>query len=1159
MIVNYYLKRLSALVLALLIAAPAAQAQLAAGTCTTTGSAVADLDVNNVRARLYNNGGLFWKGAGNVYNVPAVQPGQPLTPNAVFASGIWVGGEVDGQPRLAATDYGPWEFYPGPLQDNGRPVDASCTQYDRIWVVSKDDVRAFLADGATTPDLRDWPVGLGAPAFNDLDGDGDYEPDDGETEVAATDFNQTLNVSGGQLPLFPGNGSADQMAFTVYNDVAGPHGSTGSAPIGIEIRQLAFAFNLGGAIGNTTFYRYEIEYKGSSPLTNTYFGVWSDPDLGNASDDYVGSDTTLGLGIVYNGDDFDEGSDGYGAAPPALGYDFFQGPLVDAPGETFVDPDGTVHENQTRLGTSVFLYYNNATGPNGNPRANSTDWYNYLQGLWQDDLPMVNCGNGYPGSIAGLACENDAERTFFMWPGDPVGQEFWSEYNFDGAGTANTPSDRRFLISTGPFEFQPGSTQELVYGIVWARGDNNLNSVARLKADDAVAQSAFDANFELAQPPLAPIVSVTELDQEVILSWRYDDPFYIQNYEEFNPFSFEEVDGGEADRTYNFEAFEVFQYPTEEYNQDDAERIGVFDVVNGVARVFEPNAEGETVLVASYPDTEGLQFSLRRSGLTNYQEYYYAVRAVAYNPDTEILKTLASPVNRVVAMPAPEIITGRDVKNVYNANRDGADFLVTGAEFDGNIGQGQFTAEVINPGELRRADYEVNFYRYTAIGQYDSDEAQDTTTVVTYDLLRFDVDEDGNRVGDATRLLNGREVADRTGRALTQTATEQSFVFDGLEFKITGPDFGFTGFNVIANASGPIPTHPGAAHFQGFPTVDINGDGEDDDPTSAQQVGPARWLFYAGGGTGSYDSFLSRAIFSRGNNADFIGAGDYEMRFNSTGSIAHRRFQDNAPVPVPFELWYTGVATPDDPSDDVKLIPGILDYSNNTTTADGVYNLSTYDSPVSSLDNDPFTDWIYWYTPLDMTPGTAGYDKYANAGGALDLTQLDHELFARTVLAYWNGGTAPPYPQDLPEQGTIFRITTTKPNAVGDRLVIQVGDEFAPTASTDSALAVSRDQIGIVPNPYKGASAYETSNLSDVARFVNLPETATIRIFTLAGTLIRTIEKSGPARTLDWNLQTDAGLPIASGMYLIHIEMPDGEEKVIKFGVVKKRIQLDLL
>ena len=55
------------------------------GTCLL-GSASADLDVNNVRARLFNNGGLFWKGAGNVYNVPKVLPGKPITPNAITSS-----------------------------------------------------------------------------------------------------------------------------------------------------------------------------------------------------------------------------------------------------------------------------------------------------------------------------------------------------------------------------------------------------------------------------------------------------------------------------------------------------------------------------------------------------------------------------------------------------------------------------------------------------------------------------------------------------------------------------------------------------------------------------------------------------------------------------------------------------------------------------------------------------------------------------------------------------------------------------------------------------------------------------------------------------------------------------------------------------------------
>ena len=99
----------------------------------------------------------------------------------------------------------------------------------------------------------------------------------------------------------------------------------------------------------------------------------------------------------------------------------------------------------------------------------------------------------------------------------------------------------------------------------------------------------------------------------------------------------------------------------------------------------------------------------------------------------------------------------------------------------------------------------------------------------------------------------------------------------------------------------------------------------------------------------------------------------------------------------------------------------------------------------------------------------------------------------------------------------------------------------------------------MVPNPYKGASDYELSNLNDVVRFTNMPEQATVRIFTLAGTLVKTLVKSGPAATIDWDLLTEEGLPVASGMYLIHVEVPGVGEKVIKFGVVKKRIQLDLL
>ncbi len=186
------------------------------------------------------------------------------------------------------------------------------------------------------------------------------------------------------------------------------------------------------AIAQTTFYRYRFSYQGTAPLTDAYVGLFVDSDLGNATDDYVGSDTTLDMGFTYNADDFDESSDGYGAAPPALGTVVLQG--LDE-----MHPDREM---------SVFLSYFSTVTPNGNPRRGTTDWYNYLRGVWQDNKPMLDCGDSYDPS--GLACAAAAKPTKYMWPGDPVTGTFWSERNFDGAGHINPSNDRRFLDVHGP-------------------------------------------------------------------------------------------------------------------------------------------------------------------------------------------------------------------------------------------------------------------------------------------------------------------------------------------------------------------------------------------------------------------------------------------------------------------------------------------------------------------------------------------------------------------------------------------------------------------------------------------------------------------------------------------------------------------------------------
>jgi hypothetical protein len=94
--------------------------------------------------------------------------------------------------------------------------------------------------------------------------------------------------------------------------------------------------------------------------------------------------------------------------------------------------------------------------------------------------------------------------------------------------------------------------------------------------------------------------------------------------------------------------------------------------------------------------------------------------------------------------------------------------------------------------------------------------------------------------------------------------------------------------------------------------------------------------------------------------------------------------------------------------------------------------------------------------------------------------------------------------------------------------------------------------INIVPNPYYAYSAYEKKALENIVKITNLPEKCNISIYTLNGTLIRKFSKDDPKTSLDWDLKNQARVPIASGMYIIYINVPDVGERTLKwFGVLR--------
>lgn len=119
-------------------------------------------------------------------------------------------------------------------------------------------------------------------------------------------------------------------------------------------------------------------------------------------------------------------------------------------------------------------------------------------------------------------------------------------------------------------------------------------------------------------------------------------------------------------------------------------------------------------------------------------------------------------------------------------------------------------------------------------------------------------------------------------------------------------------------------------------------------------------------------------------------------------------------------------------------------------------------------------------------------------------------------------------------------------------------DDLRTETGNNATAASALDLIQVVPNPYYAASGYETSQVDNRVKIVNLPDRCTISIYTLSGTLIRRFEKATSQSTsVDWDLKNYKNIPIASGLYIIHVKAPDIGERILKWYGIMRPIDLD--
>jgi len=690
--------------------------QVTAG-CTPS-STFAWLNINNARVRVNAGGDMWWDlpgGSGSKYYIPANGSATSL-----YAGSLWIAGmDVNNQLKCSAIRFRQKgnDFWTGPLTIDGTAsIDAqTCMLYDKMYNITRAEVDDFLAncdpdtgkpngDYKIPSNIKNWPAHGEVPGtsyylapFYDRNGDGHYHPEDGDypyydvdnvlchTQIPTMDEVYEGSMKGSILADQVIKG--DQTIWWVFNDKGNAHTETGGSAIGMEIRAQAFAFATNDEINNMTFYSYEIVNRSTYTLTNTYFSPWTDVDLGYAKDDYVGCDVARGLGYGYNGAPVDGSgqTEAYGANPPAVGVDFFQGPYLDPDGidNPKYDEDGNQLCDESingvnfgngivddeRFGMRRFVYHNNTSSSiNGDPDE-AAEYYLLLRGIWKNGAKMEYGGTAVPGAAGtvGPVCDfmfpYDSDPcnwgTGGIVPGGGFNQNgfYWSEETGDN-GNPNPVEDRRFMQSAGPFTLKSGAVNYITFGVPWARANTGSAwaSVELLRKVDDKCQSMFDNCFKVLDGPNAPDLTIRELDRKLIvyLSNSTTSNNYGESYVEKDP----NIQGPhpidstiEKDPYYRFEGYQVYQLANAQVSVDElsdatkARLVFQCDVKNNVGSIknyiYNDELKDNVPTMMVQGGDNGIQHSFvltqdefttnNDPTLVNHKTYYFMAIAYAYN------------------------------------------------------------------------------------------------------------------------------------------------------------------------------------------------------------------------------------------------------------------------------------------------------------------------------------------------------------------------------------------------------------------------------------------------------------------------------------------------------------------------------------------------
>ena len=1049
------------------------------------------LQVNNINT-VFRSDGLFnydkitFSGntAGMIWPVSS---NQRLTID--YSSGIWVGGKVNGDLRLAASFFDS-HYSPGNIPIPGQVPGSNVCSDPRLKMYQVSLIDQGLVNGGTRTKVAanrqytvnydswaSWPVDLGAP-YTEVNGIPGYQPD----------FN------GGDRPgIGNSQASPDEIIWTVFMDYTNCTNSIhqsqlslpgGTLPLGVEIQMTAFAF-LSPGLTDMYFVKWKVINKSNDVWDSVYTAIGNDADIGNQSDDdAAGCDSVNNVGFIYNFDNSDDG--GYGAAPPCIGFKYLQSPYVytgNPADSTFLPYDTLIGYRSLGL-TSYNTFLNGGNECSGDPDQ-AVYAYNFMRGRDGCGTPLTNWTTGGPSKYRfnGNACQRSG----------------WYD---------STAGDKRFLQCSGPFVMNPLDTQVIVIGAFVGRGSNNLNSVCVLLDNASRVQTFYNSNFAAIPLPPAPQVSaVANGDGKITLYWGT----ISEGYDVYDNL-------GNTGR-WKFEGYNIYQIKagTSGENASDRTLLAVYDKVNGIkivydsVRVTQPNG---TTQYEFKPTAVGNDNGVGRSIVLTTNQFPTGVNTFFINGTTYRLAVTAYGVNLNAGPPFKVLenpVSSQLINVIPNLPMMGTNII--NKQFDTlsiNKPDRVFMPIIIDPLKIITAKYQMVFTSDTSWNIVRIQNAQ-VDTILKNNLSFY---------------LSNTDV----------------YIADGIMFKadsITKSNYG-----VIRDpAAGSQSNVTGWTYTGG--TLNLGGvDTAATKPVIGTTTRPAQNLSMGLSWTSGNNyrlGFVSKIddIFLKTSALKKVKItfGTTQKAYRYRGNFSSSPYQDYVDVPFKVEL--------DDPQDTNSTTPrqlnvAFLDYDSSGTwnpknTADGGFEFvyimySTYDpnpnafytgKNIQFLGQFKQMDIMYVWTPRLLTSGPA-----YNNGDVL------------TILPY----TRLQYQQS---PGTVT--------------VIETGNSTAPTIG-NTELASSRGELSsvrVVPNPYYGGHAQESSPFDRFVKFINMPQTATIYIYSLNGNLVRQINKSDNTTTINWDLLNTDRIPIASGIYIAFIDAPGIGTKTIKLAIFTPEERID--